>query len=362
MNPNQPNSGEERGPQKFRKKPVEIEAWQLTNESVLPILHWCNADEWGDHPAELRIKTREGVMTASEGDYIVKGVKGEFYPCKPDIFEATYDDADTPEELPHELKAVATVLAQIGRPMAAETVDKAFVELSQLRAERDASKAVLNLIAERLNEAKVMEPHVLTPLRVATLIDERDRLKEENLALNLMGEQVTAENARLAAEVEQAKRDQQTYIDDALASISRLTAELEAAKGERDASRAAFRVNHDELLALQRDNRALAAKVRELSAYKKTSEELPEIGEVIIGHKQSWVCPDFNPKGVRECFRSGDGNLWTCAAWVDSQDYWATVSSDDDPDCVPDYWTSIPNPVSTPPDEGELNATGLVNA
>lgn len=41
--------------------------------------------------AKLLIPTLEGVMEASEGDYIIKGVKGEFYPCKPDIFEATYE-------------------------------------------------------------------------------------------------------------------------------------------------------------------------------------------------------------------------------------------------------------------------------
>jgi hypothetical protein len=42
-------------------------------------------------PGTLSINTLEGTMTAVEGDWIIKGVKGEFYPCKPDIFEATYD-------------------------------------------------------------------------------------------------------------------------------------------------------------------------------------------------------------------------------------------------------------------------------
>lgn len=74
---------------KFRKKPVEIEAiqWKGTNiEEVCGfypdavILENC-----------IIVKTLEGDMRANVGDYIIKGVKGEFYPCKPDIFEATYD-------------------------------------------------------------------------------------------------------------------------------------------------------------------------------------------------------------------------------------------------------------------------------
>ena len=56
---------------KFRKKPVVIEAYQ-TDETT-------------------EIRTLEGVMTASPGDWIITGVKGERYPCKPDIFEATYE-------------------------------------------------------------------------------------------------------------------------------------------------------------------------------------------------------------------------------------------------------------------------------
>ncbi len=50
---------------------------------------------------ELEIPTREGVMRASEGDWIIKGIKGEFYPCKPDIFDATYEKVeDKPKEQP----------------------------------------------------------------------------------------------------------------------------------------------------------------------------------------------------------------------------------------------------------------------
>ena len=79
---------------KYRKKPVEIEAIQLTRENACEVLTFCNSS--GDIVASnddgtVSIKTLEGTMIANIGDYIIKGVKGEFYPCKPDIFEATYD-------------------------------------------------------------------------------------------------------------------------------------------------------------------------------------------------------------------------------------------------------------------------------
>lgn len=82
---------------KYQKKPVVIEAfkWSLTNEKDFP--DWLiNGFDDGDLFFEfdnadcLRINTLEGVMKVSEGDFIIKGVHGEFYPCKPDIFEETY--------------------------------------------------------------------------------------------------------------------------------------------------------------------------------------------------------------------------------------------------------------------------------
>jgi hypothetical protein len=83
---------------KFRKKPVEIEARQLTPESVRGIKQWIGASAHIHTegiplgaPVKLAIDTLEGVMLADFGDFIICGVQGEFYPCKPDIFEATYD-------------------------------------------------------------------------------------------------------------------------------------------------------------------------------------------------------------------------------------------------------------------------------
>ncbi len=90
---------------KYRKKPVIIEAIQFedTSDRIIEIHEFMGGDtirvnyEDKDNPY-LKIETLEGTMKASVGDYIIKGVNGEFYPCKPDIFEKTYerviDEAD----------------------------------------------------------------------------------------------------------------------------------------------------------------------------------------------------------------------------------------------------------------------------
>ena len=69
---------------KYRKKPIVIEAHQLTKYSLLEICRWMNSKcDWIDNgeSIELTIPTLEGNMTANVGDYIIKGIKGEFYPC-----------------------------------------------------------------------------------------------------------------------------------------------------------------------------------------------------------------------------------------------------------------------------------------
>ncbi len=84
---------------KFRKKPVEIEAIQLTEESIVDVLSWITNHQdveiaTNGDTGEVKgifIGTLEGQMLASMGDWVIQGVNGEFYPCKPDIFEKTYD-------------------------------------------------------------------------------------------------------------------------------------------------------------------------------------------------------------------------------------------------------------------------------
>lgn len=77
---------------KFRKKPVVIEAkqWLGTNADEM---HDFIGNQMSWHPITkgLFIHTLEGVHAANAGDWIIKGIKGEFYPCRPDIFEQTYE-------------------------------------------------------------------------------------------------------------------------------------------------------------------------------------------------------------------------------------------------------------------------------
>jgi hypothetical protein len=83
---------------KFRKKPVVIEALQWTGDNIdevssfLPSITYHGTD--GKKDGNLLISTLEGKIRASRNDWIIKGVNGEFYPCKPDIFEKTYEKAE----------------------------------------------------------------------------------------------------------------------------------------------------------------------------------------------------------------------------------------------------------------------------
>lgn len=88
---------------RFRKKPVEVEAFQIGMHTMAD----KDYPEWfadaiasgevfqkrnPDYPVECSIRTLEGDMDANLGDYVIRGVKGELYPCKPDIFEQTYEE------------------------------------------------------------------------------------------------------------------------------------------------------------------------------------------------------------------------------------------------------------------------------
>lgn len=85
---------------KFRKKPVVVDAWQFTKANcrvgVPREFKHPTVALWSHHGGDVIggvIETLEGKHTVSEGDWIIKGVKGEFYSCKPDIFEITYEEA-----------------------------------------------------------------------------------------------------------------------------------------------------------------------------------------------------------------------------------------------------------------------------
>ena len=105
---------QEGGMSRWRKKPVEIEAFQMTLERRWDNSEWPNwlNEAWNREPSEgavwidgddpkrerLVCGTLEGVHRIDWDDWIIRGVKGELYPCKPDIFEATYEPAQCEKE------------------------------------------------------------------------------------------------------------------------------------------------------------------------------------------------------------------------------------------------------------------------
>ena len=84
---------------KYRKKPVIIDAWEFTKKALGSNDSWVRLyrnelhliSQYAGEVLYIEIDTLEGTMRADLGDIIIKGVQGEFYPCKPDIFESTYE-------------------------------------------------------------------------------------------------------------------------------------------------------------------------------------------------------------------------------------------------------------------------------
>jgi hypothetical protein len=80
----------------YRKKPVVVEAIQWTGTNTDAVLQFTACPRVLASPQALVIETLEGDMRADIGDWIIRGVKGELYPCKPDIFEQTYEPSLAP--------------------------------------------------------------------------------------------------------------------------------------------------------------------------------------------------------------------------------------------------------------------------
>ena len=83
---------------RFRKRPVIVEARQLTVENIEELEQWCNGSIKGIRLSKnewvIDIQTLEGEMRADIDDWIIQGVKGEFYPCKDEVFRETYEAAE----------------------------------------------------------------------------------------------------------------------------------------------------------------------------------------------------------------------------------------------------------------------------
>lgn len=79
--------------QKYRKKPVEVEAVKYDGKNTQDIMDWSEGaiTEHPGNPYVLSMEAQGGTVTVEPGDYIIRGVEGEFYPCKASVFVATYD-------------------------------------------------------------------------------------------------------------------------------------------------------------------------------------------------------------------------------------------------------------------------------
>ena len=139
---------------KYRKKPVVIEAIQWTCNNLNEVMNFIGSEFKYDANTDyvtskfifckdskmLQINTLEGTMLMSKGDYIIKGIKGEFYPCKPDVFEESYEEV-----------TVDTIFMR--KP--AEHIVKAFIETmdvpGQIIVDRSNTQAleIIKMIEEK---------------------------------------------------------------------------------------------------------------------------------------------------------------------------------------------------------------------
>lgn len=163
---------------KYRKLPVTISAWQLTTDSLMDIVDLLddNLLSWEDDPVKIVIKTLEGNMTAQDGDWIICGVNGEFYPCKPDIFDKTYEHVEKGSE------AIAEKDAQL------EARD---IEIKRLQ---EGDKHLRGTLASESEMRERLQNFIRTTL--TTLLDDRIDIRDrQSMAIKILREEVDVDLA-----------------------------------------------------------------------------------------------------------------------------------------------------------------------
>lgn len=179
---------------RFRKKPVVIEAWPFdgSHESAQPVIALSNAVTWYNYGAggQVTIRTLEGLMTANRGDWIIRGVKGEFYPCKPDIFAETYESAAATSPA---VTADVGALAQATRVLSEEFKRAGLVASGEIAL--NAADRIITLAA-RMEAAERQNAHL------EKVIAARDEQLTAEIAATgrMAGQLLAAGNARTAAE------------------------------------------------------------------------------------------------------------------------------------------------------------------
>lgn len=108
---------------KFRKKPVTVEAIQWDGNNTEEIGEFMDGIHWAMSGGNPVIPTLEGDMVVSLNDWIIKGVKGEFYPCKPDIFETTYEPEDARQTFPGHADNITKITKIINERLRPDNLD-----------------------------------------------------------------------------------------------------------------------------------------------------------------------------------------------------------------------------------------------
>lgn len=108
---------------KYRKKPVEIEAIQFTGSNWGEIETFVPVGKYNED-GTFNIVTLEGEHKCSIGDFVIQGVAGEFYPCKPDIFAATYEPADPTPVQPYTINSGTEILLNLQAKDMAAKIEK----------------------------------------------------------------------------------------------------------------------------------------------------------------------------------------------------------------------------------------------
>ena len=146
---------------KFRKRPVVIEAMLFTDETKDQCFNFvrCNhyASFTNDGEPTLVIQTLEGDMTVSLGDWIIKGVCGEFYPCKPDVFEATYEPVLMERRAPYPGEIDAHYRALHLEAMARDLQDFWYNELPDILAQVSAGLLDVSMAHALIHKAILAE-------------------------------------------------------------------------------------------------------------------------------------------------------------------------------------------------------------
>ena len=209
---------------KFRKKPIEIEAMQWTGGNLEEIGAFMPEAAYTVSGERLTIATLEGAHLASLGDWIIKGVHGEYYPCKPDIFAKTYESCDPLIDITKPEEVIKVVLFEASREYIQDELGDTEILAGLAEECVELGQAALKL--RRVLDGKNPTPKTLEEVKenlleeiadVFNCISELSIINDDELdAAMLLGEEKIirwAERLRDASEEREAKENERIHED-----------------------------------------------------------------------------------------------------------------------------------------------------